>query len=278
VKLDIPEISIISKNHDYIPYEDFYEELIEGEPIILDNNNSIGYNINLPKGDVKGILVEVYGGGSNVVKPRNLDEITKFLLSKNTAVITLNLVDLLKLKVHQLVMPEDLHEEVHASINAFYQIIHNKPETLHPSLECLKNKKIFLYGTSFGGMNTERHAEKYPNTFNGYISLNGALSIEMIEKSDIESNRNYTKEKIAGKYLCPQNIKLNDDARHLIIHNLNDSNVNPMVSIDYYANAKKADKNLEVLFNSAGDNSKIDIVYTGHFLSKNKTDFDIISR
>jgi hypothetical protein len=170
---------IIYNNDGYILGSDPTQN---GKPLSL-GKTPIGYNIHLPAAGtpIKNVIVKVYGGsqkgkGKLEYYPGSLDTLDQYLLSQGTVVISLNLPDLLKLNVGQGEMPESLHNEIQACIDKFYQTFKNSPELLHERLKelNLQDLEIFLYGGSFGGTTTITHAEKYPATFTGYISHDGA--------------------------------------------------------------------------------------------------------
>lgn len=91
-----------------------------GNPLILENysfedenglqktqNIPIGYNIHLPKGEIKGVIIDVYGGSgikdriNNLNRPKHIGSLEHYLLDQGIAVVTLNLIDLLELTDYQ---------------------------------------------------------------------------------------------------------------------------------------------------------------------------------
>lgn len=165
----------------------------EGTKLTLDDQNAtpIGYNIHLPSGPPKAIMVRVYGGiqnkdkDNNVNTPLSINDLDYYLLNKGIAVVKLNLPDLLDLEVFQGKMPEDLFIKIQNCINKFYQQLSNNPEELHKDLSQLRGLKSYLYGASFGGLVSIKHSELFPNNFDGYISHDGAISIQMMHKADV---------------------------------------------------------------------------------------------
>lgn len=107
---------------------------IIGTTISLDEQTPIGYNIHIPKGELMGILVQVYGGESKkerateLYKPGDFSREIQSVLNKNIVVITLNLVNWLELgECRQNEMEEKLHHRMHASINKMYEILSVNP-------------------------------------------------------------------------------------------------------------------------------------------------------
>ncbi len=199
-------------------------------------------------------------------KPGALSLEDQALLANGIAVVNLNLVDLLKLAVYQNVMTEQLHTELHQSINHFWETIHSKPETLSPLLSDMKDKPIFLRGASWGGRTAIRHAELFPNTFSGYISFDGSISSEMTSKSDrsLVGTRQG-----ALAHLDPASHIQDIQDPILLIHNANDNNVNLKVSLDFYEKAKHEGKEnlLSVHINQKGGayEGNQGVWNTGHF-------------
>jgi dienelactone hydrolase len=229
-----------------------------GAPLALNPEAPIGYVINVPPGEIKGVEVNAYGGHSKndrkeaINKPGGLGSEDQALLANGIAVVKLNLVDFLKLDVYQNRMPSDLHDKLHESINQFWETIHHTPENLSPSLLGIKGKPIFLRGGSWGGRTAIRHAQLFPKTFSGYISFDGSISTEMDPKSD-RSLVGIREGALA--HLDPASHIQDIQDRILLIHNANDNNVNLKVSLDFYDKAKKQGKEnlLSVHINHKGN-------------------------
>lgn len=229
----------------------------------------IGYNVHLPpNGTVKSVFFRVYGGmnyrspppfmlfnktpeqdeqnfrDSNGFHPGCLEEIEKrLLLNQDIAVVTLNLPDLLELKVVQGQMPKELHNKIHACINHAFETIHFHPETLTPELAVLKDKQAVLSGMSFGGRTAAMHAALYPNTFEGYFSINGAISNEMNVKSDLPGLK-YDPIREYSPYLDPgreEFLKFIQDPI-LVLHTRDDTNLNVKIAMDFYNKLKSIGK------------------------------------
>lgn len=178
---DVP-LMIIYNNDNFS--QDDYPEYIKGKKLEYDENTPIGYNIYLPQhsqtGSIKEILFSVYGGGSPIKEkikyltrtPTKLAY--KRLLQENVAIVELNLVDL-QFDFNQHDTPEFLHERIHQSIDYIFRIFKEEPERIHNNLtEALSPEwRAFLFGASFGGGVSFRHAQMYPKTFAGYISHGG---------------------------------------------------------------------------------------------------------
>lgn len=169
----------------------------KGNDLYLDNQHTtpIGYNIHLPSGHPKAVMVQVYGGHQKkdkekkVYTPYDINEFDYYLLNKGIVVVKLNLPDLLELDVYQGQMPEELFIKIQNCINIFYQKLTHKPEDLHKDLNQLKGLKTYLYGASFGGLVSIRHSELFPNNFDGYISHDGAISTKMMHKAEVGDAR-----------------------------------------------------------------------------------------
>lgn len=227
----------------------------------------IGYNIFLPHGEVKGVIVVVYGGSQskNLLTSRrepettNLQSQERYLLSQGIVVVTLNLIDLRELQIFQDAMPEEIHNKLHASIDYFINTLRSdKSEIIFAGFEIPKTARIILFGGSFGGGVTLRHAEISPRSFDGYISQDGAISRGSFYDLPIV---NYDRENIpgakeAGKWLSPLDEDLkaarlqSKDRLHekdskveniqkpiLLLHNFDDNDVNVKVSLDFYKEA-----------------------------------------
>ena len=192
------KVTVVQNNEGYFNVDDVRKmpmfEVEQGALLSEKKSNSpIGYNIHLPPAgvNVESVIVHFYGGTMKDEKnkiiflPGHISNFEKYLLNQGTAVVQLNLPDLLKLDDIQAHMPETLHTEIHDCINQFFQTITTDPKTLHPSLETLKDKKLFLYGASFGGGMVVRHAEMFPGTFDGYISHDGGIDAEALHRSSI---------------------------------------------------------------------------------------------
>lgn len=267
-----------------------------GNTLYLDNNTPIGYNIHLPKGDVKAVFVEVYGGNGFTYTPGNLDNLQIYLLNHGIAIITLNLLDLRELNLMQQEMPSDIHQRLHASINHFYNTLNNEkdlnqllPENASPeltdSLLSLKDKKKYLYGASFGGRTAVRQAELYPKTFDGYISHDGGLSPGMSVLSadpavvEMELDEPVVK---AREWLSPMTEDPSSDTKIdkiqspiLLLHNFDDNSVNVKVSLHWYQKALKMGKGDLVRFfiTRRGNPTLFPSHRKGHFLPEDTEAF-----
>lgn len=240
-----------------------------GKPLVLNAGDykgvkieediPIGYNIHLPNLPIKGVLVHVYGGFetakrlSNLYKPMSLSPLDTYLLSQGIAVITLNLVDFLKLEGAQRQMSSQLQDELQASIDKFFEVLRNSPEQLFHGFFIPEQARIFLFGASFGGRTAIRQAELYPKSFDGYISHDGAISGIMSTKSDLQERGSYK------EYLSPMDMgntqstidtKISKIERPvLLLHNFDDNNVNVKVTLDFYwAALQSGKKDLVSLF------------------------------
>lgn len=225
------------------PYTDSPLEL--GNPLCLDEEGKtpIGYIINLPPKEVKDVLVHVYGGG----KPLGFDLslVEKNLLSNGVAVIRLNLPDLNELNdTFQLEMEQELFDKIHACIHHFFLTAQGEPDKISPTLkeQLSKDVRFFLFGSSFGGLMSLRHAEQYANTFSGYISHDGAISLTNSKKSDRILERSSKLKYMDYLDASNQNNlqKLQDPVA--LMHSHNDSNVSVKETFSFYKKLRKLNK------------------------------------
>lgn len=83
------------------------------------NHDPIGYNIFIPEGEIKAVYVEVYGGRKAAEAkeftnlPYLLTIFDKPILKQGIALVKLNLVDLIELKVQQASMPKEFFYRQH---------------------------------------------------------------------------------------------------------------------------------------------------------------------
>ncbi len=228
---------VIYNNDGYSTIE--HKTFIKGNPI-EDTDNPIGYVIFMPKKEIKNIVVKMYGGSKNtdistkLNVPRNsLSNDEKILLNNGTVLISLNLPDLVKNDSYQSQINLELLKQIHEAVDHFYNILKNNPTEMHQSLDKLKDKPIFLMGSSFGGMMSVYHAINYPKTFTGYISHAGGLFGEYGYDNSLYSS--YLKVADTDK------IKLIQDPI-FIHHSLDDNRVNVKASLEFYRLAKLAKK------------------------------------
>lgn len=214
-------------------------------PIINPENIPIGYNIHLPKGPLKALFVTAYGGLEvsdrikHLCKPTDKSSLYSALLSNGIGVITLNLLDLLKLKVFQAKMPEDIHTYLHASIHKFYTTLRENPAALSADFVLPKDIKIYLYGASFGGRTAIRQAELYPETFDGYISHDGAIGSNT--KNEYPPHLSVMTKNVNVRDCDP---KINLIRKPiLLLHNYDDNTVSIQDSIDFYKEFRKCHMN-----------------------------------
>lgn len=261
-----------------------YEKGIEGDelkcdmakPIFLDERTPISFVAFLPEGKVKAIMTEVYGGSqANAIKekimtPLDLSTLDEYLLSKNIAIVKLNLIDLLELNVQQFNMSEDVFKRIILSINKYFEEFNN-PEHLHANLAELKGKPNFLSGTSFGALIAARYAQSFPHTFAGYITFSGSLNPRIADygSSDWRSGSP------SFAWLDPiRNIgKIKDP--FLIFHNFDDNNVPLEAPLSFYEEAKKqgVGNMIRLMILPQGNPLSLgkDLISKGHFLSFENT-------
>lgn len=227
----------------------------------------------------------MYGGQECTIKsadflPGVLNETTKKLLAEGMVVATLNLPDRLKLTVYQGHMDILLYNEIHQSIHNFYNQITNSPLSLlpdnydaiwHERLLLLKNLKKYLIGASFGGSVAVRHLQKYPQTFSGAISHDGAL--------------NSAKHKFS--YLKPDNFidYLQNDV--LIQQNFDDTRVGANQALHLYSQLQdKENSFLHITPRGSGSifcylsslDRLVDASTKGHFETSDQYYFDAYTR
>ena len=143
-------------------------------------------------------------------------------------IIRLSLPDFLQNK-EQFKMDKKLHECIHHAIDHFYHTIKEHPESLHDDLKDrnLQKAKYFLYGSSFGGGQSIRHAQLYPQTFDGYISHDGSL----LDTKDIPKINQRTFDYPVDR--CPYYHI--DDIKDLVLifQNRDDNNVNISGALEF---------------------------------------------
>ncbi|MDP1723733.1 MAG: hypothetical protein Q8L85_03435 [Alphaproteobacteria bacterium] len=198
----------------------------------------IGYTIYFPEdtNHIEAIQVQVYGGLTkeerikNAYRPSSLYNHEAYLARHNTMIIKLNLPDFLG-DTHQRQMTEETMNMLQYCIQHFWKALNNNPESIDNRLLSFKNVPKYLSGGSFGGFVSLLQAQNYPNTWDGYISHNGWLSIGKNEKWDI-LNRKYI--------LQPNPNKIEDP--FLVLGNAHDNNVNMRDWTNFYKKMKKEKK------------------------------------
>ncbi|MDP3532653.1 MAG: hypothetical protein Q8S31_05120, partial [Alphaproteobacteria bacterium] len=224
----------------------------------------IGYTIHFPVNPCKieAIKVNVYGGWKKdarlkwAYKPSVLEGVDAYLARQNIMIINLNLPDLLDNEIHQSKMTENYMNKLQYCIQSFLHVINTHPESIHPSLNNIKNVPKYLYGASFGGLTALMQAQKYPNSWDGYISHNGWLSSGENEKWDILG-------RLYNLKIDPSNF--NDVL--LVLGNAYDNNVNMRDWTNFYEKIKKMGKERLVktwfTYNGIECNTK-ELLNTGH--------------
>ena len=188
----------------------------------------------------------------------------KIILNNGTVLIELNLPDLLKNDTNQKWLKEYLLKEIHEAVDHFYTILKNHPTEIHKSLDKLKDKPIFLMGSSFGGMMSVYHAINYPDSFTGYISHAGALYGQ--NGYDDKASKSYLK-------VTDRNKIKNIQDPVFIHHSLDDNRVNVKASLEFYRLAKLAkNEHLVKLFiddHGSSVDEKEEANLHGHFFPEN---------
>lgn len=251
----------------------------------IDEDIPIGYHIYLPKGPVQAIYVKVYGGNSYYPISKDIlgthDDI--YLLSHGIAIIELSLLDLYELKGSQMKMSKEIHQKLHLSIDYFYNVLEKNPELIGlDNKEEIQGKRIVLKGSSFGGRTAIKHAELYPETFDGYISHDGGL-LSADSWYKLGSIRLYKGDreqmKISSEWLDPSPPKWIDKIKDpiLLLQNYDDNNVGAQMTLYWYKEARKAKKEVQLLVTPRGNpisDSNIDVdINKGHFAPKDEIDF-----
>jgi hypothetical protein len=284
-------ILTISNNEGYFPFNSA-EHGLEGSSLKLSarDDTPIGYNIHLPK-QPRAVLVSVYGGkggfltaeraADDALKPKALGNFENTLLNHNIAYVTLNLPDLRELdSINASLMPEALHQKLHACIDQFYRILKDSPEHLDGRLSILKGLPLFLQGGSFGGRTAIRHAELYPDSFQGFISHDGVLSYTMAGNTDRPIVGRLIDTRMHEGRVIEGASEFMDPAKHidaiqrplLLMHNYDDNNVNMQVSLDFYQAAKRLDKPIHLGLIPQGNETVG--VNKGHFLPRSPKLFE----
>lgn len=218
--------------------------------ITIKKNLPVKYEIYMPKEDVNAILIDVYGGGMG---NRHLTEMERYLISQGIVVIILDLFDvaeLRKLGLHQQKMPEDLFQKLQLGIDYFLNSLKDPSSFIDDIdiVEKLMNKKVVLYGHSFGGLTAVRHAELYPNTFDGYICHQGALDPVLTNRASIMSNVRSGFEDREWLNASQEKAIKNINDPILIIHNYDDINVSILAATSWYNKVIEAKKEKFVQF------------------------------
>lgn len=229
---------IIYNNDKYQTYLKPFEKsslYSKGISLTMPDNLSIGYNIALPKTDtIKAVWVQIYGGIDYSFNPGEFNSIENYLLDQGIAVASLNLIDL-TLAISQQKITEEDNNKIHNSINYFFKILREDPNRLDENLNISESTKIILFGASHGGLKVAKHAELFPDSYDGYIGLNGGYLDLLNSKMPHEA------------HLLPTN-KVITKAPLLLIHCLDDNRVPFQVSSQYYIEAKEAGKNVHLVF------------------------------
>lgn len=270
--VDVP-LMIIYNNDDFS--KDEHNEFFKGNKIAYDKDTPIGYNVYLPQlghnEKIQEVLFVIYGGNSPVKEkikyltrpPTRL--VYKRLLQENVAIIELNLVDLL-FDFHQVSTPEFLHDKIHQSIDHMFTILTTQPQQIHVNLaDALSPElRVFLFGSSFGGGVSFRHAQMKPKTFSGYLSHGGQF---------FKNKANY----YLGIYLddrettwldvaSPSHFRTLED-RLLILQNSDDNCVPEEVAYFCYRQAAKQSKEHLIRLHVTPMSNDIPqkLLYKGHY-------------
>lgn len=216
-----------------------------GKPLTLHDGSPIGYNVHLPKGEIVAVLFHAYGGHQvsdrlkKMYRPGNISPLDKYLLMNGIAVVTLNTLDLLELKVPQNQMPDDIHDRIQESIHASYEAL--RAGTLHDDLAVLKELPYFLFGASFGGFVAAKHAQtkKYEGTFRGYLSFDPSVDWDVRHKTRGQVVLSFDSEgKVEARGRLDPALHIADlSAPLLLVHNFDDNNVNVLTSLSYFKKA-----------------------------------------
>lgn len=240
----------------------FYSSFQSNQKIVSD---PVGYFLYLPKNikQTKAIIIIAYGGNDTKTCPYSFfdfmglpPKVVKYLLSNNIGIMTLNTVDFIENKNSQSTLDEILFERVLNTIRFAYKILSIKDlrEQLHePLKDTPETFPLYLFGASFGGTTALRFAQKYPHTFNGYISHDGALAVPGFKK-----------------YLRPDLHVKNLQENTLIFQNYTDNIVLLREQINFYRALKKENKESLALLHFFPESNldSQDPLYIGHFYSQ----------
>lgn len=265
--------------------------ILDGKTFTFAADTPIGYNIHLPTSAIKGVFIDVYGGGNlgseleeAMAYPGQLDPLHKHLLSRGIVVVTTNLIDKIELgDIDQDAMPEEFHARVQLCIHHLLKALRNS-QLMNETLAT----KFYLYGQSFGGMLSLRHAELFSeNGFDGYILHDGGLSYEIGIKNDlkIQGERGNKPEEIAARaWLSPTTEGLDEALKDpkiatikrpvLLLHNFDDNNVNVLVSLGWLDRAKQSGLSDRVrLVITRKGNAFLNELVKGHLITESKREF-----
>lgn len=277
-----PEKSNFNGSPLYLTQEDIESdpslpEVLKEQLLLSSKTIPIGYHILVPKNDIKGILIHVYGGGPTDQSKQTFHGVIKpddaYNLQQGIMIVQLNLYDLLGVVpgLSQTEIPEMIHGIIHASINKVYTILKEAPalisEDLHLPDEALS--KIFLTGTSFGARTVIRHAELYPDTFDGYIGREGIYS------HGIFANHDYLSPTTSDNF----DQKLAQITKPiLLIHNFDDNRVPLEESFGLYDKLISIGKNVRLRIIPEGNPMPIcgtlPLIMKGHFEPTEERSFD----
>lgn len=269
---------IIANNEGYLE-KTWGDDALPGRRFTMpdgdDTEIPIGYNIFLPKDvEIKGILVTVYGGGCSVKYEPSLNEPFDTFIKNGYAFIMLNLPDILELDVYQMEMPKQLLDKVQKCITYFGKILKENPERFAKNdeqkelLNSLFGKKVFLHGSSFGGMMTILQASRKNTPYDGFISHDGVLSRRMHAmsmRSSFCSHRYHDPNNIKS-HLCSLPLLGDITKPMLLLQNMDDCAVNAKNLFDAYEKIDTLD-NVSIYITPRGNPILSGrSTYKGHFL------------
>lgn len=249
--LELP-LECIYAHQGALPDPDNRMEQVQGHLFKIEKDFDLGYTLFLPRNyaQPRAIIIWVYGG--NTPNQPNfligkLADIDLYLLKEGIAVSYLNTPERKlypSVTVNQLEATQRGQAAVTETISCFVKQIRENPSALHEKCGVLKDIPIFLIGFSFGGGTVLRYKQICDNPdISGFISVNGALSLEKIKLHEraIMSERWTNPAKQAISWLSPERIisKKEEVKPALIVQNIKDTNSNIYNAISFFNKAIK---------------------------------------
>ena len=238
------EYHCISNNQGY--FDSKRNNVIDGAAMSVTYEGEeypLGYNIYIPDdaSNIDRIVISVYGGGLEH-KPHDFNRFGLGILKDGDMFVELNLPDLILLgdKGNQFDMDDTTQSAIHCAIDRFYQVMTHDPSIIHAELKKMlaSDRQMYLTGQSFGGRTAVRHGQLYPGTFNGYISINGALT-QLKDTTYAEHNDRLFSH---AESLLPVFHLEKTQEPVLVLQNADDNNVVLVNAIEFYEKALDSGK------------------------------------
>ncbi|STX43161.1 Uncharacterised protein [Legionella donaldsonii] len=224
---------------------------VPGNMFQAEKDLELGYTLFLPRNTrPKAILIWVYGGNTaNEINTLTgqLADIDLYLLNEGIAVSYLNTPERKlypAVTVNQLEASKTGQAAVNQTISCYVKQVKENPADLHEKCKVLHGIPVFLIGFSFGGGTVLRYKQLCddPN-IDGFISINGALSLEKIQlhERQIMSNRWTNPAKEAISWLSPEALlrKKETVKPALMVQNIKDTNSNVLNTLSFFKKALK---------------------------------------